>query len=457
MNPAFDRMAPTPFSLVHLFADLVMLAGMAWSLEPTGISTGLEVALMVLLSLGWLTASAALRAYQASAHRHASDQFSVWAMQTVVACGCALLLSVLAHGAMPPSETVFLVAAGLGLTRTVLVEAEHLFGHPSQTVLIVGVGPLAWSLAGRLGRGRGMSRVAGFIPLDGETPSPALAPRVLGPAGSLAHTLSEHSVDEVYVAGNAVTQTASMQQAVTVCEELGMPFALPAHALCVERAQALTLDRKDLGFVHHITAQPMPMARGVKRLFDVMASAVALLVLSPLLLLVAFLIKVTSAGPVFFGQKRVGMHGRPFTMLKFRSMVVDAEGQQEKLAALNEQDGPVFKIRNDPRITSVGRFMRRYSVDELPQLINILRGDMSVVGPRPPVPKEVAQYEPWQRRRLSVRPGLTCHWQVSGRNNISFDQWMLLDLRYIDQWSFFTDLKLIARTIPAVFSGRGAS
>jgi lipopolysaccharide/colanic/teichoic acid biosynthesis glycosyltransferase len=151
------------------------------------------------------------------------------------------------------------------------------------------------------------------------------------------------------------------------------------------------------------------------------------------------------------------MHGRTFNMLKFRSMVTDAEQLKATLASLNEQSGPVFKMRKDPRVTRVGRFIRRYSIDELPQLINVLRGDMSVVGPRPPVPDEVLKYEPWQRRRLSVRPGLTCIWQVSGRNQISFEQWMYLDMQYIDHWSLARDFHLIFRTVPVVISGRGAS
>jgi lipopolysaccharide/colanic/teichoic acid biosynthesis glycosyltransferase len=144
-------------------------------------------------------------------------------------------------------------------------------------------------------------------------------------------------------------------------------------------------------------------------------------------------------------------------MLKFRSMVVNAESLQKEILAKNEQSGPVFKMRNDPRITPLGRFLRKFSIDELPQLINVLRGDMSLVGPRPPVPQEVAQYLAWQRRRLSMRPGLTCSWQVSGRNQLSFTQWMYLDMAYIDHWSLAEDLKLLARTVPVVFSGKGAS
>jgi lipopolysaccharide/colanic/teichoic acid biosynthesis glycosyltransferase len=162
--------------------------------------------------------------------------------------------------------------------------------------------------------------------------------------------------------------------------------------------------------------------------------------LSPLLLGVAAGIKLTSSGPVLFRQKRVGLHGSTFNLFKFRSMVQDAEARRQALLAKNEQSGPVFKMKNDPRITRVGRFIRKFSIDELPQLINILRGDMSIVGPRPALPAEVAVYSMWQRRRLSVRPGLTCFWQVGGRNSIGFEEWMRLDLRYIDTWSLRLDL-----------------
>jgi exopolysaccharide biosynthesis polyprenyl glycosylphosphotransferase len=201
----------------------------------------------------------------------------------------------------------------------------------------------------------------------------------------------------------------------------------------------------------------MLQQQAMKRLFDIVASAVALWLLLPLFVVVMALIKLTSRGPVFFRQTRVGLHGRTFNMLKFRSMVVNAESLKAALAAQNEQAGPVFKMRRDPRVTRIGRFIRKYSIDELPQLINVLRGDMSVVGPRPPVPDELLKYEAWQRRRLSVRPGLTCIWQVSGRNQISFEDWMLLDMQYIDHWSLARDFQLIFRTIPVVITGRGAS
>ena len=195
----------------------------------------------------------------------------------------------------------------------------------------------------------------------------------------------------------------------------------------------------------------------IKRIFDILVSSVALAVLSPLLLVVAVLVKVSSPGPVLFKQERVGLHGHPFNMLKFRSMVANAESLRKGLEAKNEQSGPVFKIAHDPRITPVGRVIRKLSIDELPQLLNVLRSEMSLVGPRPPLASEVARYEPWQRRRLSVRPGITCEWQVSGRSETSFETWMYQDMHYIDHWSFLQDLKLLLRTLPAVLSSRGAS
>lgn len=206
--------------------------------------------------------------------------------------------------------------------------------------------------------------------------------------------------------------------------------------------------------------QPPPGDRwelSVKRVIDVVGSSLLLLLLWPLMILIAVLIKCTSPGPVFFKQKRVGLNGRRFSLYKFRSMNVNAEAQQGALRAFNKMRGPVFKMENDPRCTVVGAFLRKYSLDELPQLWNVLRGDMSLVGPRPPVPGEVSLYERTDRRRLSMRPGLTCLWQVSGRNSIDdFDTWVRLDLEYIDNWSLWSDVILLLRTIPVVLSGNGA-
>ena len=195
----------------------------------------------------------------------------------------------------------------------------------------------------------------------------------------------------------------------------------------------------------------------IKRFIDIICSFMGLLAFSPLFIIIAIIIKFTSKGPVFFSQKRVGKYGREFDMYKFRSMVVNAEELKEKLAAQNEMSGPMFKMKDDPRVTKVGKFIRKTSLDELPQLWNVLKGDMSLVGPRPSLPKEVAQFEDWMHRRLEVKPGLTCYWQVSGRNNIDFEDWMKLDIRYVEERNLFVDIKLIFKTIFVLFGDKNAS
>ncbi len=194
----------------------------------------------------------------------------------------------------------------------------------------------------------------------------------------------------------------------------------------------------------------------VKATIDRLGALVGLLLAAPLMLLTAVAIKLESRGPVFFKQVRSGLNGKTFKLYKFRTMCADAEHKKDALTNRNEMNGPVFKIADDPRVTRIGRFLRKYSIDEVPQFINVLRGDMSLVGPRPPLPKEVSEYDPWQHRKLSVRPGVTCLWQVNGRNQIDFDEWMRLDLEYIDNWSLWLDAKILARTIPAVIKGSGS-
>jgi len=204
-------------------------------------------------------------------------------------------------------------------------------------------------------------------------------------------------------------------------------------------------------------APPRPLYDISKRCFDAAVSALLLALLAPLLLLIALAIKVTSAGPVFYRWQVVGLGGRPFTGYKFRTMVVNADALKAQLMAANEMSGPVFKIKRDPRITPVGRFLRKLSLDELPQLWSVLKGDMSLVGPRPPLRTEYVQFTPWQRAKLSVKPGITCLWQIGGRNRVSnFDEWVQLDLDYIARRSFWFDLWILLRTVPAVLFGRGA-
>lgn len=193
-----------------------------------------------------------------------------------------------------------------------------------------------------------------------------------------------------------------------------------------------------------------------KHWFDILFSILFIIILSPLFLMIALLIKITSRGPVFFVHKRIGYNKRIFNMIKFRTMIKEAEEMQEKLEELNEADGPVFKIANDPRITPVGKWLRKMSLDELPQLLNVLSGDMSLVGPRPLPLRDVYKIDQrWQKRRFSVLPGLTCFWQISRRYDMPFDEWARLDLYYIDHWSLWLDLKIILKTIPAVLKAKG--
>ncbi len=414
----------------------------------------------------WTLTGAALHQYEASSyHRQRIDDA---ASSTVLVLGVATLLAMLAwmlpNVASLPRIVPFVLLdlpatlALRALFRALAVREED----PNDEVLIVGLSAIGRQTADDLGHGG--RKVLGFLKLKGDVRRDAARVRqsrgaraLLGAASRLEEVLRKIPVGEVFISGNALTQGEEMQSAVAVCERLGVPFALPAWCFRLERARPADTRSIGDGYVHYLSIESKPRQMALKRLFDIAMTGLALWVLLPLFVVVAAAIKLTSKGPVFFRQRRVGLNGRPFYMLKFRSMVVDAEALRARLEAQNEMSGPVFKMKNDPRITAVGRFIRKYSIDELPQLVNVLRGEMSVVGPRPPLPKEVANYEAWQLRRLSVRPGLTCIWQVSGRNQISFEEWMYLDLRYIDHWTLLSDFTLIARTLPVVLTGRGAS
>jgi exopolysaccharide biosynthesis polyprenyl glycosylphosphotransferase len=271
---------------------------------------------------------------------------------------------------------------------------------------------------------------------------------------------------ETLLCGNVVDEAllacprsmmATIAPAVAVFSEAGVPVTLLSDLFgdLVPPPRVTrfgTLPALSFAPVHHGR-----IGLALKRCADVLGALVLLALAAPVIGLAALAIRWTSPGPVFFRQMRSGLNGHPFEMLKLRTMYVDAERRKADLIELNEMDGPVFKIAKDPRVTPVGRFLRRFSIDELPQLWNVLRGDMSLVGPRPPLPAEVSQYRNRDRRRLSMRPGLTCLWQVGGRNEVGFDDWVRLDLEYIDRWSLGSDLRILARTPSAVLRARGAS
>lgn len=274
----------------------------------------------------------------------------------------------------------------------------------------------------------------------------------------LAQFFNHNVVDEVVIALPFRSFHHSASQIASACEEQGIVFRVISSIFDLKRARVRADEvEDDLWITHHAGIyEGWPLA--MKRALDFSLALVALIVLSPVLLIVALLIKLTSPGPVLFKQGRVGQNKRRFNIYKFRTMVVDAEKKMKELEHLNEVSGPVFKIKQDPRITPIGKFLRKTSIDELPQLINVVKGDMSLVGPRPlPVRDYEGFSEDWHRRRFSVRPGITCLWQVSGRSSLPFEKWMELDMQYIDKWSFWLDLKILARTIPAVLKGYGAA
>ncbi|MFZ2385312.1 MAG: sugar transferase [Candidatus Omnitrophota bacterium] len=279
---------------------------------------------------------------------------------------------------------------------------------------------------------------------------------VLGTFEDIPRVIHENVVDEVvFVVPRSWLD--SIEGVILFLEAHGLVIhiALDYFELKIARAR-----QNDLHGFPLLTFESTPYKAWqlvVKRLWDIFVSFTLLLLLSPVFALIAVIIKMGSRGPVFFRQKRCGLNGRKFTLYKFRTMVLDAEQRLDKLRGMNEMNGPVFKIKNDPRLTGVGHFLRKSSIDEFPQLWNVLNGQMSLVGPRPPLPEELAKYDYWQRRRLSMKPGLTCLWQVGGRNKIrDFNEWLMLDLEYIDRWSIGLDVLILLRTIPAVLSGRGA-
>jgi exopolysaccharide biosynthesis polyprenyl glycosylphosphotransferase len=265
-------------------------------------------------------------------------------------------------------------------------------------------------------------------------------------------------VDEVVVVLPIKSLYPEASQIATSCEEQGITTHILSNLFELKRARPKSESFNADSLITLPARSPQLMGLIVKRTMDIVVSLTAITVSAPIFFIVAVLIKLTSHGPICFVQTRMGLNKRPISVYKFRTMIVDAEQKQSQIEHMNEASGPVFKIKNDPRITAIGRLLRKTSIDELPQLFNVLKGDMSLVGPRPlPVRDYLGFEKDWQRRRFSIRPGITCLWQVSGRSGIHFDRWMELDMEYIDHWSVWLDLQILARTIPAVLRGSGAS
>lgn len=353
--------------------------------------------------------------------------------------------------------------AAMVLTRlaALLLESRvrRRFGR-YRNILLVGGTPEALDIARTIesNQGRGI-RLFGFAVFD-DSPRPDLSTlQGTHPVYSLPQVpelFKSHVIDEVIFAV-AKDQLERLEETFLLCEEEGVKTRV-LLTFFPHLISKVYLERlRDMPLLTFSTTPENEYLLFLKRVSDFIMALAFLILLSPLLIILALLVKITSPGSVFFCQKRSGLGGRKFTLIKFRSMYRDADKRKAEVAALNERDGPAFKIRNDPRCTPIGRLMRKFSLDELPQLINIVKGDMSFVGPRPPLPEEVEKYKRWQRRRLRMQPGLTCLWALEGRSELNFQRWMELDLEYIDNWSISLDWKILLKTIPVVLLGRGAS
>ncbi len=382
----------------------------------------------------------------------------------------SVTLLVVAHIGSWPSITLetaasvgvigFALIGGMRVLLRLNLRRWRLRGHNIKTLLIVGGGPRARWFANEIRRRTNLGyRIIGYV--DDETNFNGHGvkgvPR-LGDVEDLPLIISNDVIDEVFVALPIKSQYSQIERAINLLEEQGIMVHLFSDNFPHRLARSRTSEFEGTPLLSLHSAPPMTWRTEIKRVIDIVVASLMLVLMFPLLAFAALAIKFDSQGPVFFIQGRVGFNKRRFRMIKFRTMCADAEARLQEVEHLNEKSGPIFKISKDPRITRIGKWLRKTSIDELPQLINVLLGDMSIVGPRPlSVRDALRMEEAWQKRRFSVKPGLTCLWQVSGRSNLSFEQWMELDLEYIDRWSLGLDGMILLRTIPAILSARGAS
>jgi exopolysaccharide biosynthesis polyprenyl glycosylphosphotransferase len=400
--------------------------------------------------------------------------FKAQLMNLVKATGLAsltlIIISVVftVHSLNPLNIFIFfIVVTTIGVISRLLLRALLLSarrsGYNYRFLLVVGANARARQITARIEKKPELGyKIVGFVSGTPEAMEEwNLAPhgewRNLGLIENLRQILIGERVDEIIVCLPVEARFSDIAAIIKHARDLGIVVRLMPDFEDGYLFKNLHLEEFEGDCVVTLFREQMLLQLLLKRLLDASLSLFILIILSPLLLLVAILIKLTSPGPVLFVQTRVGMNQRQFKLYKFRSMVANAEERKSALLHLNERDGPAFKIENDPRITPLGRFLRKTSIDELPQLFNVLTGEISLVGPRPPLPEEVEKYEWLFRKRLSVKPGITCIWQISGRNSVSFERWMEMDHEYIENWSVWFDLQILLKTIPAVLFSRGAS
>lgn len=327
-------------------------------------------------------------------------------------------------------------------------------GYNTRYLLVIGTGPSARRFADRVERHRELGmRVIGHLSVGDERPLEVAGRPVLGSVEDVEDILHSRVVDEVAVC-LPTSHVTLIEPIVRLCEEEGKIVRVPVDELGLTLSGAHLEEFDGIPILSLVYGPDRAISLVVKRLLDIGVGLVGLALLAPAFVLIALWIAAVDGRPILFRQERVGLHGRPFRVVKFRTMVPDAEARLADLAGRNEIRGHAFKVTDDPRLSRTGRILRATSIDELPQLWNVVRGEMSLVGPRPPLPSEVRGYDLWHRRRLSMKPGITGLWQVEARREEDFDRWVELDLAYIDRWSVWLDLKIIARTIPAMLQGR---
>ncbi len=350
----------------------------------------------------------------------------------------------------------------LGLEKLLLFGVAKVVrerGKNRKIVLVVGTGDQTRRFVETIGKhfSWGLDIVGFLDPSPENVGKEIFGKSILGSFDDIVPVMHAHHLDEVIITVST-RRMAEIRNVLEACEREGVQVRIISDFLgkIARRIRADYLHQLPIISISYIPDNRFSLL--IKRSMDILGSSVLLLLLSPILLLIALAIKLTDPGPIFYQWNVVGLNKKPFRSWKFRTMVVGADKMKKDLQAKNEMNGPVFKIKNDPRVTSIGRFLRKFSLDELPQLWSVLKGDMSLVGPRPAGPHELVRYESWQRRKLSFKPGITCLWQVNGRNDIcAFDEWVKLDLQYIDNWSLWLDIKILLKTVPAVFLGKGAS
>lgn len=420
--------------------------------------------MVALLNLVWILASRREGAYDLRRGRPMFDDLYGLVNATTTAI-MLLVVLVFFYRRLFYSRIIFIYAGLLiilligfaRIARWLILSRLRQAGQGVDRVLIIGAGEIGRTvMRNMIAQPELGYRIVGFLDDDPVKSETNIGPiKALGPIENLSAAVKEHQIDQVII-------TLPWQYHRKIVRLVNQAEQTGVRARVVPDLFQLSLGGIDLEAINGIPLISIKQSAltgfnyTLKRAVDLVVSSVAIVLLAPVWLLAAVAIRLDSPGPILFRQERIGRHGKPFILYKFRSMYQDAEAQLEKLRDKNEAAGPLFKMRDDPRVTRVGRIIRRTSIDELPQLINVLRGEMSLVGPRPGLASEVAQYQDWHRKRLEVLPGITGLWQVSGRSNLTFDEMVMLDIYYAENWSLSLDLRIMLRTIPQLLFGEGA-